>query len=144
MDDEIQPEPEKNKRRDVQSEHNNEEDSGERKVKCPHCSKPFKKRSDLTRHINSLHNLTSSFKCAKCLREFSRKDKFTTHKCKPVESVPINNDIDEDVDMENAEEEEEENVSESAFNRMFLNKTWKIRGRRDPLSLMNEKKIDRT
>ena len=41
MNDKIQPEPEKKKRRDVQSEHNNEEDSGERKVKCPHCSKTF-------------------------------------------------------------------------------------------------------
>ena len=72
MSDNIQPEPEKKKRRDVQSEHNS--DSGERKVKCPHCSKPFNKRSNLTRRINSLHSLTSSFKCAKCAREFSRKD----------------------------------------------------------------------
>ena len=141
----IQPEPEKKKRQDVQNEHNSEDsgESDERKVKCPHCSKTFKRRSHLTRHINSFHNSTSSFQCAKCARKFSRKDNFNTHKCKPIESIPRSNDIDEDVDMENTEEEEDqENMSESAFNRMFLNKTWKIRARRDPLSLMNEKKID--
>ena len=43
--------------------------------------------------------------------------------------------------MEN-EEEDEENVSESAFNRMFLTKTWRIRGARDPLTLMKEKTFD--
>merc|ERR1711954_538143 len=44
--------------------------------------------------------------------------------------------------MENTEEDDEENVSESAFNRMFLTKTWRIRGARDPLTLMNEKTFD--
>ena len=39
MNDNIQPEPEKKKRRDVENEHNN--DSDERKVKCPHCSNTF-------------------------------------------------------------------------------------------------------
>ena len=39
MNDKIQPEPEKKKRPNVQNEHNN--DSDERKVKCPHCSKTF-------------------------------------------------------------------------------------------------------
>ena len=78
MSDKIQPEPEKKKRRDVQNEHNSGSD--ERKVKCPHCSNTFKKRSDLTRHINSLHDLSSSFKCAKCARVFSRKDNFNTHR----------------------------------------------------------------
>ena len=86
MSDKTQPEPEKKKRGDVQNEHNN--DSDERKVKCPHCSISFNKRSNLTRHINSLHNSTSNFKCAKCLRVFSRKDKLNTHKCKPIESDP--------------------------------------------------------
>ena len=57
MNDKIQPEPEKKKRRDVQNEHNN--DSGERKVKCPHCSKTFNRRFVLRRHINSFHNSTS-------------------------------------------------------------------------------------
>merc|ERR1712115_608302 len=37
---------------------------------------------------------------------------------------------------------DEENVSESAFNRMFLTKTWRIRGARDPLTLMKEKTFD--
>ena len=88
-------------------------------------------------YINSLHKSTSSFKCAKCAREFSRQDNYDTHKCKPIESVPRSIDVDEDDDMEN-EEEDEENVSESAFNRMFLTKTWRIRGARDPLTLMKE------
>ena len=144
MSENIEPEPEKKRIRGVQNENNNGEDSDnsdERKVKCPHCSKTFKRRCDLTRHINSLHNSTSTFKCAKCAREFSRKDKLNTHKCKPIESVPRNIDVDEDEDMEN-EEEDEENVSESAFNRMFLTKTWRIRAARDPLTLMNEKTFD--
>ena len=96
----------------------------------------------LNRHINSLHNSTPSFKCTKCAKEFSRKDKLDTHKCKPVESVPRSIDIDEDLDMENTEEDDEENVSESAFNRMFLTKTWRIRAARDPLTLMNNKTFD--
>ena len=142
MSENIEPEPEKKRSRGVQNENNNVEDndkSDERKVKCPHCSKTFKRRWLLTRHINSLHKSTSTFKCAKCAREFSRKDKLNTHKCKPIESVPRNIDVD---DMENEEEEDEENVSESAFNRMFLTKTWRIRAARDPLTLMNEKTFD--
>ena len=58
MSDKTQPEPEKKKRGDVQNEHNN--DSDERKVKCPHCSNTFKRRCDLTRHINSLHSYAST------------------------------------------------------------------------------------
>ena len=138
MSENIEPEPEKKRIRGVQNENNNGEDSDnsdERKVKCPHCSKTFNRRFVLTRHINSLHKSTSSFKCAKCAREFSRQDNYDTHKCKPIESVPRSIDVDEDDDMEN-EEEDEENVSESAFNRMFLTKTWRIRGARDPLTLM--------
>ena len=135
----FEPEPEKKRSKVVQNENNIVEDSDksdERKVKCPYCSKTFNRRFHLTRHINSLHKSTSSFKCAKCAREFSRKDKLNTHKCKPIESVPRSIDVDEDVDMEN-EEEDEENENESAFNRMFLTKTWRIRAARDPLTLMN-------
>ena len=144
MSENIEPEPEKKRSRGVQNENNNVEDndkSDERKVKCPHCSKTFKRRWLLTRHINSLHKSTSTFKCAKCAREFSRKDKLNTHKCKPIESVPRNIDVD-DMENEEEEEEDEENVSESAFNRMFLTKTWRIRAARDPLTLMNEKTFD--
>ena len=135
MSENIKLEPEKKRSKVVQNENNNVEDSNksdERKVKCPHCSKTFNRRFHLTRHINSLHNSTSSFKCTKCAREFSRQDKLNTHKCKPIESVPRSNDVDEDLDMENTEEEDEEYVSESAFNRMFLTKTWRIRAARDP------------
>ena len=141
MSENIEPEPEKKRIRGVQNEHNNDDDSDERKVKCPHCSKTFNRRFHLKRHINSLHKSTSSFKCAKCAREFSRKDNLNTHKCKPIESAPRNIDVD-DMENEEEEEEDEENVSESAFNRMFLTKTWRIRAARDPLTLMNEKTFD--
>ena len=130
MGENIKPEPEKKRSRVVQNQNNNGEDSDksdERKVKCPHCSKTFNRRFVLTRHINSLHKSTSSFKCAKCAREFSRQDKLNTHKCKPIESVPRSNDVDEDLDMENTEEEDEEYVSESAFNRMFLTKIFALK-----------------
>ena len=55
MSENIEPEPEKKRIRGVQNENNNGEDSDnsdERKVKCPHCSKTFNRRFHLTRHIN--------------------------------------------------------------------------------------------
>ena len=56
----IQPEREKKRSRDVQNEQNNDEDSGESdegKLNCPHCFRTFNRRSNLTRHINSLHRI---------------------------------------------------------------------------------------
>ena len=53
MSENIEPEPEKKRIRGVQNENNNGEDSDnsdERKVKCPHCSKTFNRRFVLTRH----------------------------------------------------------------------------------------------
>ena len=53
MSENIESEPEKKRSRGDQNENNNVEDndkSDERKVKCPHCSKTFKRRWLLTRH----------------------------------------------------------------------------------------------
>ncbi|XP_031550737.1 zinc finger protein Xfin-like [Actinia tenebrosa] len=61
--------------------HQREHDK-EKSHKCPHCLKGFKRNSDLSKHlktVHSKHNTKKEFKCGKCNKTFSEKNTFNAH-----------------------------------------------------------------
>jgi len=49
--------------------------------KCPRCLKTFKRNSDLTKHVKTVHSKTTEkeSKCGTCSKTFTEKSAFNTH-----------------------------------------------------------------
>ena len=85
----IEPEPEKKKRRRDENDSNEESEperkktrSEENKHKCPHCSETYTQSYNLNRHIKLKHIvINNSFNCNKCSKQFYRKEHQLNHKC---------------------------------------------------------------
>jgi len=49
-----------------------------RPFQCPNCTKNFRRRYDLMRHIR-IHNYIIPYRCSRCLRGFTRSDSCARH-----------------------------------------------------------------
>lgn len=123
---------------DVEGEHDVEHEP--HKFKCPHCSMSLSTRGSLYNHIKVKHSHGHGFICDQCGQGFPLKDYLIKHMKKhekmnakkPPTKVKTRINVEEEPRVEN----DESSTSESAFRRMLLTKTWRIRGATDPLSLM--------
>ena len=111
---------------------------------CDLCTKQFTRKLNLLKH-------KCTPKCTRCANEFRTKKELLKHVCNPSPSRKTTPEASDNESTSNAahedganEEDESEdetdegNITESAFRRLFLTREWRIRGRRDPLTLMYE------
>ncbi|KAK9473496.1 uncharacterized protein V1510DRAFT_352507, partial [Dipodascopsis tothii] len=52
---------------------------GEKRFECAECSRRFRRREHLKRHISTLHQRDKPFACEFCNRRFSRGDNLLQH-----------------------------------------------------------------
>ena len=115
-----------------------------KKKSCIHCQKVFMKEGRLQEHISENH---MHVKCNKCNTEFSSKIELRKHmrKYKFCNIKKIKTRVTEADEVTSKKSLEEVDSSEqSAFNKLLLTKTWRIRGARDPLTLMSDYKKNMT
>ena len=55
------------------------EESEKVSLQCEHCDKAFSTRSNLNKHVSSIHEEKKPFKCDVCDYSCSRKDALTKH-----------------------------------------------------------------
>ena len=108
--------------------------------KCPDCSLSLSTRGSLYNHIKVKHSHRHGYICDQCGQGFPRKDYLIKHMKKHekmnAKKPPTKVKTRINVEEEPRAEYDDSSTSESAFNRMLLTKTWRIRGATDPLSLM--------
>ena len=112
--------------------------------RCTYCQKVFMKEGRLQEHISNNH---VDVKCNKCNKEFSSKIELRKHmrKYKFCSIKKIKTRVTEADEVASKNSLEEVDSSEqSAFNKLLLSKTWRIRGARDPLTLMSDYKKNMT
>ena len=86
----------------------------EKNIRCEHCNFVTDRNENLKRHINLIHTLKH---CEECdFTTFSQQD-FKKHK--------------------NTQHEPDHFEEKSAFDRVLYQKTWKVRGFKDPLYTLN-------
>ena len=141
----------------------------EKKKICSFCSSSFTQKSNLDIHIQRNHTHDFRFTCPKCDLGFTRNDRLQTHilnnhqqflcehcaqlcigkialekhmkQHKNIEKIKTRVEEDETTSKEDETTSKEDDSSqESAFNKTLLTKTWRIRGSKDPLTLMNSYK----
>ena len=115
-----------------------------KKKSCIHCQKVFMKEGRLQEHISDNH---VDVKCNKCNIEFPSKIELRKHirKYKNCSIKKIKTRVTEADEVTSKKSLEEVDSSEqSAFNKLLLTKTWRIRGARDPLTLMSDYKKNMT
>ena len=100
-------------------------------LSCKHCGEQFIGKIALQRHEH--------FICEQCGHQFINKISFKNHMRKHRKSniEKITTRVAEDEVTAKEVLEEDENSQESAFNKTLLTKTWRIRGSKDPLTLMS-------
>ena len=64
--------------------HISEVHGGEKKNKCNFCDKNFTQSGSLKTHIQRTHEKLEKFKCAICAKNYSSKNAFNTHKCEYI------------------------------------------------------------
>ena len=104
---------------------------------CHQCEYTTEDRSNLNRHIRSKH-IEKDIKCAQCNFVTDRNDKMESH-VKARHTLKTCNECDfstlSQKEMKNhkkTQHEPDDFYVESAFNNMFYNKTWHVRGHKDP------------
>ena len=60
-------------------------------LSCPTCEKAFKKKDQLTRHINAIH-YKMKYPCPNCWRVFNRKANLSRHMKKHTENMETHKD----------------------------------------------------
>ena len=102
---------------------------------CEHCGEQFIGRIARNKHKHLI--------CEHCGDQFTNKGDLNNHtrqhKQPNVEKIQTR-EAEEQVSPEEFLEDDEDSEEESAFNKTLLTKTWRIRGSKDPLSLMNDYK----
>ena len=53
--------------------------SNTRAHKCDNCEKCFKRKKNLTQHINSVHNKDRKYECDVCKKTFTKSNKLRDH-----------------------------------------------------------------
>ena len=46
---------------------------------CPYCTKAYKEKQNLTKHINNKHSVKENITCSKCGKGFQQKSSLTRH-----------------------------------------------------------------
>ena len=139
-----------------------------KKKNCGYCDATFNQQSNLDEHIQRRHTRDFQNKCDKCELGFTRKDRLLKHILNHHEHMICEHcgeqiigkiklskhsrqhkhpDV-EKIKTRVAEEqvspeeflEDDDDSEESAFNKTLLTKTWRIRGSKDPLTLMKDYK----
>ena len=114
---------------------------GNELFKCEQCNYSNTRKDILKRHIRSKH-LDKSIKCEECDFVTDRKDKLNHHiqaihtlkKCNECEYTTYSlKDLKNHKDNQHEPDDFQE---KSAFNKLIYQKTWKIRGFKDPLQTL--------
>ena len=105
---------------------------------CTVCQLSFKKKIQLERHILNKHEPMT---CGQCNLKFSnrielKKHMQKTHRQKNHHKIKTRVS-EKDEHISNEILEEDESSEQIAFNKLLLTKCWRIRGAKDPLTLMS-------
>ena len=105
---------------------------------CTVCQLSFKKKIQLERHILNKHEPMT---CGQCNLKFSnrielKKHMQKTHRQKKHHKIKTRVS-EKDEHISNEILEEDESSEQIAFNKLLLTKCWRIRGAKDPLTLMS-------
>ena len=110
--------------------------------RCMHCQKVFLRADRLEKHVLNNH---MKKKCMKCGEQFSSNIELQKHRrkyrkykiCKQQKIITRGT---EEGEVSNKRNQKDDSSEQSAFNKLLLTKTWRIRGAKDPLTLMRDYK----
>ena len=125
--------------------------------KCDKCELGFTRKDRLLKHIANHHehiiceqcgeqfigriarNKHKHLICEHCGDQFTNIGYLNNHTRQHIQKIQTRG-AEEQVSPEEFLEDDEDSEEESAFNKTLLTKIWRIRGSKDPLSLMNDYK----
>ena len=103
---------------------------------CEKCAMPFANQIELNKHMKKNHEQN---KCKKCSLQFANQIELKKHRLSHLNKTKTRVS-EEDELTSNDFPEEDDSSEQTAFNKILLTKTWRIRGKKDPLSLMSSYK----
>ena len=110
---------------------------------CEECAQPFTRKDRLENHMENKHQDMVCEFCGLIVKGKGELQKHVKQQHKKEEKIltRVEHSQTEDPPRSSEESDSDENTSEeSAFNKKLIDKTWKIRMRKDPLTLLKDYK----